>query len=313
VILHSFYLVLFNRLNTMVKQKFSIKDLENLSGIKAHTIRIWEKRYGALEPDRTDTNIRLYDITNLQKLLNISFLNDNGYKISRISKMSDEDVIKLVNRISASKSDENRAIAKFKISMINFDEILFESTYQKLLSEKGFRDIFKDVFIPLLEEIGLLWQTKTINPCHEHFITNLIKQKLSIEIEKAQNPNNYDDSKLFVLYLPPNEIHDLGLNYFHYEVLLENYRVINLGSSLPVCDLENILNLHKTIIFATYFTVQPEDIPSYIKEFEDVICKESIKELWVMGRKHQGIDKSGFKNNIKFFDTVSQAILQLQY
>lgn len=296
----------------MVKQKFSIKDLENLSGIKAHTIRIWEKRYNVFTPERTETNIRQYNILNLQKLLNISFLNDNGYKISRISAMSDNEINNLVKKVSASNSDENRALAKFKIAMLNFDEQMFESTYIELTSEKTFRECFRDVFIPLLDEIGMLWQTNSINPCHEHFVTALIKQKIATNIEKLQAGVQYDDSKLFVLYLPPNEIHDLGLSYFHYEILLRGYRVINLGPSLPLCDLENILDLHEKIIFATYFTVEPADVDSYLKEYQEVICKDEIKEIWIMGKKHKDIDKSKYDTHILFFDTVSEAVSQLQ-
>lgn len=160
-----------------IKQSFSIKDLEHLSGVKAHTIRIWEKRYDILNPDRTETNIRTYDGKNLQKLLNISFLNEHGYKISRISKMSDQEIISLVKRITASSSEENRSKNAFKVSMLNFDEKLFHETYNKLSATREFRDIFHDVFLPLLEEIGLLWQTDTIKPIHEHYIVELIKQK----------------------------------------------------------------------------------------------------------------------------------------
>ena len=162
-----------------VKNVFSIKDLENLSGIKAHTIRIWEKRYNILEPMRTDTNIRLYDLKNLQKLLNIVLLHDYGYKISRIAKYKEDEIPEIVNTIISKKSAKSHAIANFKMAMINFDQTLFFNTYDKLLSEKSFREVFFEVFIPLMNEIGLLWQTDTVTPAHEHFITYLIKQKLN--------------------------------------------------------------------------------------------------------------------------------------
>ena len=133
----------------LIKQNFSIKDLENLSGIKAHTIRMWEKRYNILTPERTDTNIRMYDSSSLQKILNIAFLNENGYKISRISKLSEEEITAMVHRITSSISDENRAINQFKMAMMNFDESLFDKTYKALLEKKTFKTIFNNIFLPL--------------------------------------------------------------------------------------------------------------------------------------------------------------------
>ena len=195
----------------LIKQNFSIKDLENLSGIKAHTIRIWEKRYNILNPDRTSTNIRTYDSSNLQKILNVAFLNEHGYKISRISKLSDEEIAKMVRSISASTSKENRAQNSFKLSMMNFDEELFNNTYETLQKDKSFRQIFHQVFLPLLEQIGMLWQTDTIKPIHEHYIVDLIKQKLYFNLAEIKKEIKPTTDKLYVLFLPENEIHDIGI------------------------------------------------------------------------------------------------------
>jgi DNA-binding transcriptional MerR regulator len=193
-----------------VKNVFSIKDLENLSGIKAHTIRIWEKRYNILEPMRTDTNIRLYDLRNLQKLLNIVLLHDYGYKISRIAKYNDEEIPEIVNTIISEKSAKSHAISSFKMAMVNFDQALFFKTYDALLSEKSFREVFFEVFIPLMNEIGLLWQAETITPAHEHFISYLIKQKLLTNTEKLQILEPRYNDRVYILYLPYNEIHEFG-------------------------------------------------------------------------------------------------------
>lgn len=160
-----------------VKTSFSIRDMENLSGIKAHTIRIWEKRYNLFRPERTNTNIRTYNITSLQKLLNVTLLYNNGYKISKIAKLGDEKIPALVNEIVSQKSEKNHTLNSLKLSMLNFDQSLFLKTYNGLMEEKSFTQIFNEVFIPLLNELGLLWQTNTISPAHEHFISNLIKQK----------------------------------------------------------------------------------------------------------------------------------------
>ena len=161
-----------------VKTSFSIRDMENLSGIKAHTIRIWEKRYNLFSPERTDTNIRTYSLESLQKLLNVTLLYNNGYKISKIAKLGEDNIPVLVNEIIAEKSEKSHALNSFKLAMLNFDQALFLNTYNELKEDKSFTQIFNDVFLPLLNELGLLWQTNTISPAHEHFISNLIKQLL---------------------------------------------------------------------------------------------------------------------------------------
>ena len=214
-----------------VKKYFSIRDLENLSGIKAHTIRIWEKRYNLLSPERTDTNIRIYSLASLQKLLNIILLYNNGYKISKIAKIPETELPAVVREIIAKNSMKSHAINAFKLSMINFDLSLFQNTYNSLLSTRSFREIFWEVFMPLLNELGLLWQTDTISPAHEHFITNLIKQKIYTSTEKLQVIEPTRNDKIFVLYLPDNEIHEIGLLFLNYEIVLKGYKTIYLGQT----------------------------------------------------------------------------------
>src|SRR5690606_16574675 len=167
----------------IVKDSFSIKDLENLSGVKAHTIRIWEKRYKLFNPNRTDTNIRYYSLASLQKLLNTVLLCNNGHKISKIAQLPEEEIPDLVKKIGSEGSINNDFLNSFKLAMVNFDRSQFEKTYNTLITTKTFREIFYDVFIPLLTELGLLWQTDTINPAHEHFISGLIKQKVIANTE----------------------------------------------------------------------------------------------------------------------------------
>ena len=158
-----------------VKSSFSIKDLENISGIKAHTIRIWEKRHRLLSPTRTNTNIRRYSLISLQKLLNITLLYNYGFKISKIASL-DKDEIPIVVRENALKSNsEQVAINAFKLSMVNFDTSLFDITYEEILLQNDFEFVFINIFMPLMSELGILWQTNAISPSHEHFITNLIK------------------------------------------------------------------------------------------------------------------------------------------
>ena len=296
-----------------IKQNFSIKDLEYLSGIKAHTIRMWEKRYGVLKPNRTDTNIRTYSVNGLQKILNIAFLNENGYKISRISNMSDDDVGKLVRRITTSKSNVNRAVQSMKVAMMNFDQPLFLKTYDGLLTNKTFRDIYNDVFIPLLEQIGYLWQSGTITPAHEQFITNLIKQKLFMNIEDLQKVQPINEDKVFVLFLPEEEIHDIGLFYTNYELLSHGYKVIFLGQSLPMEDLSYLSKLFETTVFISYLTTKPENLDEYVEKFTKHICTDKKCEYWILGRKAEEILKEGkvLPERVKAFSSINHLTFNL--
>ena len=296
-----------------VKNVFSIKDLENLSGIKAHTIRIWEKRYNVLEPMRSDTNIRSYDIRNLQKLLNIVLLHNYGYKISKIATLDQNEMNKLAKDIISEKSAKNHAISTFKMAMMNFDQSLFFQTYNQLLNEKTFREVFYTVFIPLMQELGFLWQTETITPAHEHFITYLIKQKLLINTEKVQILEPTKTDKVFVLFLPLNEIHELGLMYLNYEILLNGYQTIFLGESIPVSSLMDLKNSFEKITFLSYLTVEPnqDEVNNYIAELETNLLANTNHELLLLGRMTEFIaDKTKFKN-IHIFNSIEELTASL--
>lgn len=295
-----------------VKNTFSIKDLENLSGIKAHTIRIWEKRYNVLEPMRTDTNIRFYDLCALQKLLNITLLHDYGYKISKISKMPEEKIPELVREIVSAKSAKSHAISSFKLAMMNFDQNLFLTTYNTLLAEKSFREVFYDVFIPLMEEIGFLWQAETITPAHEHFISYLIKLKLLVNTETIQNQQPRKHDRIFVLYLPLNEIHELGLMYLNYEIILNGYKTIYLGESVPLDSLKDLKKYFDNITYVCYMTVEPDkyEINNYIKEIKETILDET-SELWLMGRMTEYVDQKNLNNRLKLFNSINQLVESL--
>jgi DNA-binding transcriptional MerR regulator len=292
----------------LIKQNFSIKDLENLSGIKAHTIRIWEKRYNILNPDRTSTNIRTYDSSNLQKILNVAFLNEHGYKISRISKLSDEEIAKMVRSISASTSKENRAQNSFKLSMMNFDEELFNNTYETLQKDKSFRQIFHQVFLPLLKQIGMLWQTDTIKPIHEHYIVDLIKQKLYFNLAEIKKEIKPTTDKLYVLFLPENEIHDIGIIYLYYELLYHGNQAIYLGPSLPLTDLGYLLERHDNLSFVSYFTTAPGDVEDFINQFNEEVCEKKTYELLLFGHKIREIQHKELPAFVKTHTNLNQFI-----
>ena len=277
---------------SLVKKTFSIKDLENLSGIKAHTIRIWEKRYNLLSPERTQTNIRMYSLLSLQKLLNITLLYENGLKISKIAQLTNEEIPLKVREIIDEKSIKNNMMNALKLSMINFDQNLFHNTYNQLVVDLSFREIFKDYFVPLLQELGYLWQTNTISTTHEHFITNFVKQKVYTNTEKVQRLEPVDPNKIFVLFLPENEVHELGILYLNYELNLRGYKSIYLGQSVPIENLEPLLANDNFIEFVTYATVEPskEKIDKYIQRFKKKILNKKTSRLSVLGFQTQFID-----------------------
>ena len=291
-----------------VKKSFSIRDLENLSGIKAHTIRIWEKRYNLFSPERTETNIRTYDLPNLQKLLNVTLLYNNGYKISKIAKLEESQIPTMVREIVANNSKKDHAINAFKLAMVNFDQTLFFNTYTSLLAERSFREIFNEVFIPLLNELGLLWQTDTISPSHEHFITNLIKQKIYINTEKLQVLEPTKKDKVFALFLPENEIHEIGLLYVNYEVSLQGYKTIYLGQTMPIESLVDLLKYYDNVNFISYFTVSPtkDELMDYFAQFSSVLNPDGKSKLHVLGHQIQYLMHEELPENIRTYNSIEQ-------
>ena len=194
--------------------------------------------------------------------------------------------------------------------MINFDQTLFQNTFNSLLIDKSFRDIFKEVFIPLLNELGLLWQTDTISPSHEHFITNLIKQKIYSSTEKLQSIEPTKTDKVFVLFLPENEIHELGLLFVNYEIVLRGYKTIYLGQTIP---LESLVDLHKyynDLYFISYFTVVPtkDKIEKYMKDFTRKLNKNDESKLWVLGHQIQYLSTDNLPPSIKTFNSIEQLV-----
>lgn len=289
-----------------IKKQFSIRDLENLSGIKAHTIRIWEKRYDLLSPERTETNIRTYSLKSLQKLLNVTLLYNNGYKISKIAKIPQGEIPILVRQIVSKKSVKNHAINALKIAMINFDRSLFMETYKGMLANTSFRSIFKDIFIPLLNELGLLWQTHTISPAHEHFVSFLIKEQIIVNTEKLQHHYPQKTDKVFVLFLPENEIHDIGLLYLRYEICLRGYKTVYLGDNVPLDNLKEVLNYFENIHFVSYFTVEPnkDNIDNYMKNFLETTKDSLNTKFWVLGYQTGNLNEKELPKSIQRFTSI---------
>ncbi len=295
-----------------VKSNFSIKNLEHLSGIKAHTIRIWEKRYNLFEPERTNTNIRLYNLENLQKLLNVTLLYNNGYKISKIASLSHQEINENVHKLTINKNADDWSLGLFKLAMINFDQRLFTKTFNDLLEQFSFSEIFKNVFVPLMNELGVLWQTNSISPSHEHFITSLIKQKIHAMCEDLQQNSTRRTDRRFVLFLPDNEIHELGLLYLQYEVLNNGFQCVFLGQSVPIESLSNLIDIGEPITFISYFTIEPaqDKIESYLNTFNSEIIENIDSELWILGYQVQFISDE-MPDKMRIFNSIDDVIYAL--
>ena len=296
-----------------VKSTFSIKNLENLSGIKAHTLRIWEKRYNLLEPERTDTNIRRYSLDSLRKLLNVTLLYNHGFKISKIASLDDSDIPKLVRSIALKANSEQVSINAFKLAMINFDYELFDTNYEEILQHHNFEYLFMNIFMPLMKELGILWQTGAISPSHEHFITNLVKQKIHLQTEYLQKnkfePNNHP---IFVLFLPENEIHELGILYLNYLILSKGYRTIFLGQSLQTSSLQTLYSYETKYYFVSYITVEPskDEIMPYLQNFYNKILDKQDSKLILFGPQQIAIDREALPEKIEMFRSVESFVFK---
>tara|TARA_A100000171_G_C2138103_1_gene152084 strand:+ start:3761 stop:4672 length:912 start_codon:yes stop_codon:yes gene_type:complete len=297
----------------LVKTTFTIKDLENLSGIKAHTIRIWEKRYSLLAPSRTDTNIRTYHLESLKKLLNIKFLYKHGYKISKIALLSKEELAEMVTELAKSNKEEH-SIFKFKMAMFQFDQQLFASTYNELKQSYSFPEIFQTIFIPLLTDLGILWQTGTIDPCHERFISEMIKQKIVLNIESQYPENTLSEPPAFALFLPLGEIHDIGLVYANYLCVSHGINTIYLGGNISLDSLNEVAKHHKKIIFLTYLTVEPsqQSLKEFCKEYNTRVGAQTNNPLLLMGSKTENQNQNDFPKNITLVRTIPHLIETLQ-
>jgi DNA-binding transcriptional MerR regulator len=245
---------------------YSIKDLEQLSGIKAHTIRIWEKRYQLIKPGRTQTNIRLYSDDDLRRILNVSILSRHGFKISRIAAFHEEEISEKILHLSQNSPSHVDQVEALVVSMIELDESKFNRILSASVTKIGFEDSYIHVIFPFLEKTGVLWQAGTINPAQEHFITNLIRQRLIVAIDGAQA--NYDpNAKKFLLFMQEGDFHELGLLFFHYMLARRGQKVLYLGSSIPYNDIPRVCSVYKPDFLITLFVtpINEDYYNSYMK------------------------------------------------
>jgi DNA-binding transcriptional MerR regulator len=257
--------------------QYSIKDLERLSGIKAHTIRIWEKRYGLLNPLRSDTNIRYYSDEDLKRILNVSILNRHGIKISHIASMDESELSDKIVVISRDTSDYESLIESLVISMVDMDQAKFEKMLSRSIMQIGFEDTILKIVYPFLEKIGILWQTGAINPAQEHFISHLIRQKIIVGIDSVI-PATHPAPKHFLLFLPEGELHELGLLFYHYLLLKRGHKVTYLGQWVPLADIASASTVLQTdyVITAIFAAHSGQDLMDYLIRLSATFADKTI-------------------------------------
>ncbi|MES2512776.1 MAG: MerR family transcriptional regulator [Bacteroidota bacterium] len=238
--------------------KYAIKDLERLSGIKAHTLRIWEQRYGILKPERTDTNIRYYTSADLKHILNVSLLNSNGFKISKIAKLPSDEVIKQAQSIFNNYSNEDDQIDNLMLCMMDLNEAKFEKIIANCIIRFGFETTVEKIIFPFMRQIGNMWQLGVVNPAQEHFISNLIRQKVTVATDSLF-PEPLANPKTFLLYLPENELHELGLLYCNFLIKAKGHKCLYIGPSIPLLDLFSVSDVVHPDVIVTILTNSFDD------------------------------------------------------
>ncbi|PWS33685.1 MerR family transcriptional regulator [Pedobacter paludis] len=289
---------------------YTISDLEQLSGIQSHTIRIWEQRYNALTPMRSEGNTRLYDDKQLVKLLNIVSLNQSGLKISKICKLSDAEVktllVKEYHQISSDQQVEYYITQLIKFG-IAFEEKSFCSLLDEALSTYGLSATYKSIMYPLLTRLGLMWLKEDICPAHEHFLTNIIKQKIFSAINEIPIGENAEQT--WLLFLPEDEDHDIGLLYANYFLRSANQKVIFLGSKVPLSSLEKVFatNHIDHILFFMVKSRHNKMAQQYIYQLSE-ICQNAKIHLAGNGNVIEKLENISHINWIKSLNDFENSI-----
>lgn len=260
----------------MKTEGYSIKDLETLSGIKAHTIRIWEKRYDLLKPERTDTNIRYYTDDDLKRMLNVSLLVRNGYKISKVAAWKEDDIKQTVLDVAKTKKTEADYVDQLLLFMVNFDNVGFTALVNEIIEKYGIEEAMQNLFFALFERIGTFWQVGSIFPAQEHYVSNIIRQKMIAAIDAHGITNTKGKTILF--YLREEELHELSLLFYSYLAVKSGYNVIYLGQFVPFADLEKLRNhVELDFIFTAFITpIQKEDLENYLEKLKELYQHQKV-------------------------------------
>ena len=267
---------------------FTIKELETLSGIKSHTIRIWEQRYRFLKPERTATNIRTYSNEELKTLLTVALLNKYGYKISRIDAMAPEQRQQEVLHLPTGQAYDEALVNSLIGTMIDMDIRGFEALLNRQVADRGINDTITSIVFHFLQKIGILWQTGRINPAHEHLVSNIIRQKLVAAIEELPLATN--EQPLFLLLLPEDEHHELGLLYVFYLLRSKGLPVLYLGASVPLKDAQYVIQLKAPAYIYLHLTTSPSK--AALKKYLQGLCEAEHCTVLISGNVAETITPS---------------------
>lgn len=262
--------------------KYSIKELESLSGIKAHTLRIWEKRFNLLNPKRTETNIRYYSDEDLRKILNVSILTSNGVRISEVASFSEDEMRKAIMEINDQELVNLKRVNELIIAMSEYDEKRFNQLYDRYVADFGFETTFTDVIYPYLEKVGILWLSGEVQATQEHLISALIRAKLICATEDLPFPEKAKKSA--ILFLPEGEYHELGLLFFNYLLRKHGIKSYYLGQSSPLRQTINLIDDIQPDFSITYSIVKSK---KEVEEYLNQLSGSRTKNLLYVENKHQ--------------------------
>ena len=280
--------------------KYKIKDLETLTGIKAHTIRIWEKRYNIIEPKRTDTKIRTYSDEELKLLLNVAILNENGIKISKIADLSSQQIREQVDKVSFSSQSNSIVVNLLIKALTTIDQALFNRVIDGCINKEGLKRTYINYIIPFLDRIGVMWLVGSINPAQEHFISNLIRQKLIVSIDKL--PDSSRSNVDYILFCKDDEWHELGLLFYHYCLKEQGFNVCYFGQNVP---FDSLLASKKQVspslgyVTSMISPIQKEELDAYLKRFE----KNISAPLYIGGAQFSAINLKAY-SSIKSVESI---------
>lgn len=285
--------------------EYKIRDIEILTGIKAHTIRIWEKRYGILVPSRTDTQIRTYTDKDVLLLLNIALLNRNGIKISRIAEMDDTEILDRAAKINLS-GEADPEIGQLIVGLISMNEHLFRATLNQLKKEHGTLVTYQNYVLQFLERIGVMWQVGSINPAQEHFVANIIRQQLIAELEMLPVPPS--ENIKAILYLPEHEWHELGLLLYQYYLRSKGISTVYLGQSLPYSSLLEAVEVVQPVVLVTAWVTSVD--AKYFKNYFERLRKD-LPEMKIAVGGYQAFEhRSELPPSVNAFQSLDELSIQ---
>lgn len=297
-----------------IQSTFSTKDLALLSGIKAHTIRMWEKRYNLFEPDRTQTNIRTYDLKELKKLLNVAYLVRQGARISSVAELTETQMQKQVEKEVAKKQSGDYHQEALLMATLGYDVAAFQGVLKKLLQQDSFEQVYGHILLPFIQNVGMLWHSGTLDLTHEHFATQMIQRQLLLQTAALDVVPKRAETPFFILFLPDNEIHALGLELAQYLILKRGMDVLMLGPSVPLDGLTKFTSSAQKVVFLSFFTVRPAapDLVHYIQEARALLLEQNAHALWILGSRAGEIPDALCSPQLLKFTTIPSFVRALE-